>query len=112
MRHSYFSIARVISIVKMILQPDKPSSKPKSYKPISLLPTLTKPFEKLLRRLTNHMTDKNLPPDHQFGFYRRHSVISPQDDGVIDETSMILKEKDTKILNSWKDCYTKINPLS
>ena len=47
-----------------------------SYRPISLLPTLSKLFEKLfLRRLKPIIERNNLIRSHQFGFRHHHSTI-------------------------------------
>jgi hypothetical protein len=46
------------------------------YRAISLLPILSKVFEKLLlNRLMSFIVHRNLIPNHQFGFRRRHSTI-------------------------------------
>lgn len=65
-------------VAQIILLP-KPGKKPEdvtSYRPISLLPTLSKVFEKLLfKRLKPVLEEKKLIPDHQFGFRGQHSTI-------------------------------------
>lgn len=67
-----WKIAEVIMIQKPGQQPEEL----KSYRPISLLPVLSKLFEKLLyKRLTPVILDKKLIPDHQFGFRTKHSTI-------------------------------------
>lgn len=48
----------------------------KSYRPISLLPIISKVFEKLLlNRLNPILQKKDLISIHQFGFRKRHSTI-------------------------------------
>lgn len=65
-----FKTAQII----MLKKPDKPPEVVTSYRPISLLPSLSKLYEKLLlERLKPHISDKL--PDHQFGFRRYHSTI-------------------------------------
>jgi hypothetical protein len=62
--------------VIMIPEPGKPPQESTSYRPISLLPIMSKLFEKLLlKRLRLIIEDKNLIPDHQFGFRTQHSTI-------------------------------------
>ena len=47
-----------------------------SYRPISLLPIIGKLFEKLFsKKLKNIITNKQIIPNHQFGFREKHSTI-------------------------------------
>jgi hypothetical protein len=65
-----------IEEVLVILKPGKPLNKVDSYRPISLLPIMSKPFEKLLLiRLQSVITKKKLIPNHQFGFRKQHSTL-------------------------------------
>ena len=67
---SQWKIAQVITILK----PGKPLNEVTSYRPISLLPVLSKVFEKLLlQRLKSILPE--IIPDFQFGFRERHSTI-------------------------------------
>jgi len=60
----------------MIAKPGKEPTKLKSYRPISLLPIMSKLFEKLiLKRIIPIIDEKNLLPNHQFGFRKHHSTI-------------------------------------
>ena len=60
-----------------ILKPNKPSSDPNSYRPISLLSTLAKLFERILAvRLTSFVDQQQLLPHAQFGFRKKHSTVS------------------------------------
>ncbi len=65
-------------LAKIILIP-KPGKAPEeisSYRPISLLPTLGKVFEKLpLVRIWDFVDAADIIPDHQFGFCPKHSTI-------------------------------------
>ncbi len=63
-----FKTAQVI----MITKPDKPPEEVTSYRPISLLPTLSKIFEKLLLKRLKALVKI---PDFQFGFRDKHSAI-------------------------------------
>ena len=57
-----------------IHKPGKKSTEPSSYRPISLLSSLGKIYERLLlNRLWSIVKSKNLIPDEQFGFRARHS---------------------------------------
>ena len=63
--------ARVISILK----PGKDTAQPSSYRPISLLDTIGKLFEKiLLTRILHEVGERGLLRDEQFGFRPRHST--------------------------------------
>ena len=63
--------ARVITILK----PGKDPALPSSYRPISLLDTIGKLFEKiLLARMLHEVSERGLTRDEQFGFRPRHST--------------------------------------
>lgn len=65
-----------VAEVIMIQKPDKPPNDRKSYRPISLLPVTSKLLEKLLlKRLKIIIEQRNLIPQHQFGFREKHSTI-------------------------------------
>lgn len=68
----HWKIAEVIVIPK----PGKPTSDVSSYRPISLLPVMSKVFERLfLARLDRVIDARELIPKHQFGFRKKHSTI-------------------------------------
>lgn len=58
----------------MIKKPDKPAEEVTSYRPISLLPVISKLFEKLLLKRILPLVEGDLPL-HQFGFRQKHSTI-------------------------------------
>ena len=63
------------AIVIPILKPGKERSNPSSYRPISLLSTISKIFERaILKRLNDFISSNNIIPQHQFGFRRAHSA--------------------------------------
>jgi Reverse transcriptase (RNA-dependent DNA polymerase)/Endonuclease-reverse transcriptase len=63
--------ASVIPIPK----PGKDHSNPSNYRPISLLSSISKVFEKIiLKRLQDFISANNILPDHQFGFRMAHST--------------------------------------
>jgi hypothetical protein len=60
----------------MIAKPGKTPAGVTSYRPISLLPLLSKILEKfILRRLKQIIADNKLIPSHQFGFRTKHGAI-------------------------------------
>jgi hypothetical protein len=60
----------------MVLKPAKPPTDVASYRPISLLPIISKILEKpLLHRLNNETHFQDWLPKHQFGFRKAHSTI-------------------------------------
>ncbi|PNF20480.1 RNA-directed DNA polymerase from mobile element jockey [Cryptotermes secundus] len=72
----YFPDQWKVAQIILLLKPGKPPHVPASYRPISLLPLLSKVFEKLLfQRLLPIVENQLLLPDHQFGFRQRHSTI-------------------------------------
>ena len=65
-----------VAEVIMIPKPGKPLHETTSYRPISLLPIISKLFEKmLLHRLKPVIDNQKLIPDYQFGFREKHSTI-------------------------------------
>jgi hypothetical protein len=72
----YFPAQWKVAKIILHLKPGKPPNEPLSYRPISLLPILSKVYEKLLlHRLLQIIEKRRLLPDHQFGFRQRHSII-------------------------------------
>jgi len=64
------------SLVIMILKPGKDPTLASSYRPISLLPCLSKLFEKvLLAKLFPYLQANNIIPSHQFGFREKHGTV-------------------------------------
>lgn len=65
-----------VAEVIMIPKPGKPPNEATSYRPISLLPIMSKLFEKLLLRQLKPIIEKNhLIPKYQFGFREKHATI-------------------------------------
>lgn len=82
-----------IAEVIMIAKPGKPPHETSSYRPISLLPIISKLFEKLLlKRLKPIIESLNLIPEHQFGFREKHSTID-QVHRITDVIEKCLEEK-------------------
>ena len=62
--------------VIMVPKPGKPPNDISSYRPISLLPVMSKLFEKIfLKQIKSIIERRNLIPSHQFGFRDKHSTI-------------------------------------
>ena len=69
---SYWKVAEVI----MISKPGKDPHEVSSYRPISLLPILSKILEKIIiKRLRPVIDTEEIIPSHQFGFREKHSTI-------------------------------------
>ncbi|KFM76444.1 putative RNA-directed DNA polymerase from transposon X-element, partial [Stegodyphus mimosarum] len=74
-RNSYFPKAWKHSIVKMLLKPGKNPADVSSYRPISLLPAISKVFERIIAsRLNIYINQLNDTDSQQFGFKRAHST--------------------------------------
>jgi Reverse transcriptase (RNA-dependent DNA polymerase) len=72
---SYFPSIWRHALVVPIPKPGKDHSAPSSYRPISLLSSISKIFEKvILKRLTNFIMSNSILPNHQFGFRKAHST--------------------------------------
>ena len=77
----------------MIPKSGKPPEEVTSYRPISLLPIISKLFEKLLlERLKPIIERKHIIPSHQFGFREEHSTID-QVHRITDIIEKCLEEK-------------------
>lgn len=76
LRVHYYPKLWQIAQVCMVIKPGKPASDPSSYRPISLLPVLSKVFETVfLKRLKPLLDQEKIIPDHQFGFRAKHSTV-------------------------------------
>jgi hypothetical protein len=72
----YFPAQWKVAQIILILKPGKPPNELTSYQPISLLPIVSKVFEKLhLKRLLPMVENNRLIPNHQFGFRQRHCTV-------------------------------------
>lgn len=93
LRLSYFPLSWKFSQIVMFAKPDKPPDNPTSYRPISLLPYLSKICERLiLKRLSPHILANNILPASQFGFRAKHSTIH-QAHRLVDAISISLEKK-------------------
>jgi hypothetical protein len=71
----YFPAAWKRARVFSILKPGKDPALPSSYRPVSLLDTIGKLFEKiLLSRILHEVSGRGLLRDEQFGFRPKHST--------------------------------------
>ncbi|KAK2577815.1 hypothetical protein KPH14_012697 [Odynerus spinipes] len=79
----------------MIPKPGKPPNELTSYRLISLLPIISKLFEKLLlTRIRTPIIDDKVIPDHQFGFRNGHSTVE-QTNRVFNAISNAIETKNT-----------------
>ena len=89
---SGWKIAKVIPIPK----PNKNISLPVSYRPISLLPCLSKVAEKIIKKRLDLFLNKNkILIDEQFGFRREHSTIDQLARFINDITKNFNEKKHT-----------------
>lgn len=83
--YAHFPNQWKVAEIIMILKPGKDPKELNSYRPISLLPIVSKLFEKmLLHRLEPIIEEANLIPKHQFGFRGKH--------GTIEQTHRLVKQ--------------------
>lgn len=86
---SQWKVAQIILIHKA----GKPLEETASYRPISLLPLLSKIFERLLlKRLHPHLMKEKVIPEHQFGFRKQHATVE-QVHRVVNIINQNLEEK-------------------
>jgi hypothetical protein len=90
----YFPAQWKVAQIILILRSGKPPNKLTSYRPISLLTTVsTKGFEKLLlKRLLKMVENNRVISNHQFGFRQRHSTIE-QTDRIVQGINEALENK-------------------
>lgn len=75
-RCAHFPLQWKVSQIIMLPKPGKPPTDVTSYRPISLLPIVSKVYEKLfLIKLRPIINSKQLIPNHQFGFREKHGTI-------------------------------------
>ena len=73
--HHWPAVLKTAEII-LLLKPDKDPKTPESYRPTSLLPTISKVLERLLaNRIINDVTYTQRLPDNQFRFRHKHSTI-------------------------------------
>ena len=76
LRQSYIPKSWKLAKIILIPKPGKPLESVASYRPISLLSSVGKVFEKLLlKRLRALAEEDDLIPSHQFGFRPKHATI-------------------------------------
>lgn len=92
-RLGYFPTQWKVAQIILVPKPGKPAEIITSYRPISLLPIVSKIFERLLlKRLQPIIINQNLIPDHQFGFRPKHGTIE-QIHRVVNVINYTLEEK-------------------
>jgi len=69
---SKWKTAKIVAILKK----DKSKTVPTSYRPISLLPNISKIYETIINdNISNFCRENNIIPECQFGFQRKQSTI-------------------------------------
>lgn len=76
----------------MVAKSGKPQTDPTSFRPISLLPWMSKIFERLLARTKNVGHLENLIPEHQFAFREKHFTVQ-QCHCIVNKIKNRLEEK-------------------
>ena len=93
LRLSYYPVLWKFAQIIMVLKPGKPTYDVTSYRPISLLPILSKIFEKLpLKLLLSDVDLSHQIPGYQFGFRPGHSPIQ-QTQRVVHKIVTSLEER-------------------
>lgn len=93
MRTGFFPTTWKIAKIIMIPKPGKNETQVDSYRPISLLPALSKLFEKiLLSKLYPVLEQDKIIPAHQFGFRQEHGTIE-QVHRIVNEIKSALDER-------------------
>lgn len=75
LKQKYFPETWKTARLIMIRKAGKPATDPSSYRPISLLSSVSKIIEKIIyRRFLNEVNEKKILPNHQFGFRKEHAT--------------------------------------
>jgi len=75
LRTGYFPGQWKLSHIITVLKPGKPAEEVTSYRPISLLPILSKLFEKFfLTGIKPILQETRIIPDHHFDFRQKHTT--------------------------------------
>ena len=75
MKYDYFPNYWKKSIIIVIGKPGKDPTFPDNYRPISLLPTISKVIERVIKkRIVKFSEENNIIPQFQFGFRSAHSA--------------------------------------
>lgn len=75
-KYQYFPSLWKTAIVIPIPKPNKPKNQTSSYRPISLLSTISKIAERIIHKhLNNYINIANIIPNEQFGFRREHNCL-------------------------------------
>ena len=83
----------LLSFLFLIIKPGKNPTQVESHRPISLLPIMSKIFEKLLvKKIKPILEGKKLIPTHQFRFREQHATIE-QEHRIVDKIDKDLEEK-------------------
>lgn len=76
LNNSYFPDKWKTAILRPLLKKDKDPALPVSYRPISLLPNMSKVYEIVLNQSINRISlEKNIIPNEQFGFKFKNSTV-------------------------------------
>lgn len=74
----YFPQSWKMSKTIPILKPNKPPNSPKSYRPISLLSSISKVLEKIIKeQLVEFIDNYSILPSQQYGFRKEHNTSQP-----------------------------------
>jgi hypothetical protein len=123
LRLSYYPLLWKFAQIIMIPKPGKAIHDASSYRPISLLPTLSKIFDKLLLQLLRRVVDlPALLPEYQFGFRAGHSTVH-QTHRIVNEIAKVPKKSafaqrsfSMSLRHSIKSgisvCYINLRPCS
>ena len=95
---SYFPLCWKTGNVVPILKPGKNKSEPSSYRPISLLATMSKLAEKIIQQRLNKFERKeNIIIDNQFGFREKHNTVQ-QVIRIINDTSINFNKNNVTVM--------------
>ena len=98
------------SIIIPILKPGKDPTNPYNYRPISLLPNISKIFEKIIKEIIINTTNElKILNENQFGFRKKHGSVHAINKLISDICWNINKKECVgAILTDIKDAFTSV----
>ena len=96
----------------MPVKPGKSPDESSSYRPTLLLPFIFRLFKKLFHKLLlTLITQRNIVPEHKFGFHSTHTATE-QIGRIVSTVQSAMEENKRSRGYGWRDSYIKLAPTT